>query len=167
MPWWGHNRELDPEDGRPYVDVLGRSAGLERPRLEAEDYVALASGLMDVEASQLASRRRDSSTGRLRRIVASCGVERRGKRAAILATVLNKHPVVVSRWVREGSRLREEENESSTVLEELDKALSVTALERLRANRRSTRNRTLKPQKNRSEGQSCLGSFPSHRYWNR
>ncbi len=56
--------------------------------------------------------------------------------------MLCKHPVVVSRWVSEGNRLREEDQEFSAALEALDKALSVKALARLRTHRRSTRNRT-------------------------
>ena len=129
LPWWGRDRELDLEDGRPYVDVLGRSTGLERPRLEAEEFVALAIGLLGVEVSQLSSRRQDSSTGKLRRMITSCGLERWGQRATMLAKVLNKHPVVVSRWVSEGSRLREADQGFSSAVEALDKALSAKALE--------------------------------------
>ena len=153
LPWWGHDRELDLEEGRPYVDVLGRSTGLERPCLEAEDFVALACGLMDVEVSQLASKRQDTSTGRHRRIVASCGIERWGQRTGKLARVLNKHPVVVSRWVREGSRLREEDQEFSAELEALDKALSEKSLELLRTKWRPTRNQTEKCEKKRTGSQ--------------
>ncbi len=67
LPWWGNDRELEPEEGRPYIDVLGRSTGLERPHLEAADFVVLASGLLKAEVSQLARKRQDSPTGRLRR----------------------------------------------------------------------------------------------------
>jgi len=145
LPWWGHDRKLDPEEGRPYVDVLGRSTGLERPRLQAEDFLALATGLLEVEVSRLASRRQDSPTARLRRMIASCGIERWGQRAGKLASVLSKHPVVVSRWVSEGNRLREEDQEFSVALEALDKALSVQVLARLRTHPRSTSDRAEPP----------------------
>ena len=145
LPWWGHDRKLDLGEGRPWVDELGRSTGLERPHLEAGNFVTLASGLLGVEVSQLGSKRQDSSTGRLRRIVASCGIERWGQRAGSLARVLRKHSVVVSRWVSEGRRLREKDQEFSAALEALDKALSEKVIERLRTNPRSTRNRTEGP----------------------
>jgi hypothetical protein len=147
LPWWGQDWELDLEENRPYVDALGRSTGLERPHLEAEEFIVLAGGLLDIEVSRLASKRQDSSTGRLRRMIALCGIERWGQRAGKLASVLSKHPVVVSRWVSEGNRLREEDQEFSAALEALDKALSVQALERPRKDSKSTRNRTEKPGK--------------------
>jgi len=62
-----------------------------------------------------------------------------------LARVLSKHPVVVSRWVSEGNRLREEDQEFSAALEALDKALSVQVLARLREHPRPTGNRAEKP----------------------
>ena len=40
----------------------------------------------------------------LRRLIASCGVERWDQRAGHLADILKKHPVVVSRWVSEAGR---------------------------------------------------------------
>jgi len=86
-----------------------------------------------------------SSTDGLRRIVASCGIERWGQRAGSLAWVLRKHSVVVSRWVSEGRRLREKDQEFSAALEALDKALSEKVIERLRTNPRPTRNRTEGP----------------------
>ena len=153
LPWWGHDRELDLEEDRPYVDVLGRSTGLERPHLEGAEFVALASDLLNIEVGRLASKRQDSSTGRLRRMVASCGIERWGQRAGKLAGVLSKHPVVVSRWVSEGNRLREEDQEFSAALEALDRALSVKAIARLRTHRRSTRNRSVNPRMKRAGDQ--------------
>ena len=95
---------------------------------------------------------------------ASCGIERWGQRAGNLARVLRKHPVVVSRWVSEGNRLRVKDQEFSAALEALDKALSLRALELLRANRRPTRNRTVNPRIQRAGDQESLESFPWHRY---
>ena len=128
LPWWGRDRELDLEDGRAYIDVLGRSTGLERPRLEPSQFVEMASQLLDVELSQLVSKRQDSETARLRRLIASCGIERWGQRAGKLAEVLNKHSVVVSRWVSEGRKIRDAEREYSDAFEALDKALSEMAI---------------------------------------
>ncbi len=132
LPWWTRDRELDLVEGRPYVDVLGRSTGLERPDLEPEEFVGMASEVLNVEVSRLASKRQDSTTARLRRMVASCGIERWGQRAGALARVLRKHTVVVSRWVSEGRMLREDDKDFETAIDMLDKALSERAIERLR-----------------------------------
>ncbi len=75
----------------------------------------------------------------------SCGIERWGQRAGKLARVMCKPPVVVSRWVSEGRRLREEDQEFSAALEALDKALSDKAIERRHIDRRFTRNQAKKP----------------------
>jgi len=54
---------------------------------------------LEVNPRDLASRRQDSTTGRVRRLVAACGIERWNQRAVDIAKVMRKHPVVVSRWV--------------------------------------------------------------------
>lgn len=102
LPWWTCDRELDLGEGRPYVDVLGRSTGPERPHLEPGDFENMASELLNVGVDQLASKRQDRATARLRRMAASCGIERWGQRAGKLAEVLCKHTVVVSRWGQRG-----------------------------------------------------------------
>jgi hypothetical protein len=85
-----------------------------------------------VELEDVASRRQDSATGRLRRLIASCGVERWDQRAGHLAAVLRKHPAVVSRWVSEAGKTRIEDVDFAADLETLDQALSTKAIERLK-----------------------------------
>jgi putative transposase len=132
LPWWTFDRDLKLEDGRAHVDILGRSTGLERPRLDADEFVTMAGDVLGVDVDQLASSRQDTATAKLRRIVASCGIERWGQRAGEMAKVLRKHPVVVSRWVSEGRQMRDEDGKFSAALEKLDSALSETAMDRLR-----------------------------------
>ena len=131
LPWWKRDRQLDVDPERPFVDVLGRSTGLERQSLRAEQYVTLACESLGVELEDVASRRQDSATGRLRRLIATCGVERWDQRAGHLAAVLKKHPVVVSRWVSEAGKIRIEDDDFAADLETLDQALSTKAIERL------------------------------------
>lgn len=138
LPRWTRDRELGLEEGRPYVDVLGRSTGLEKPHLQPGDFVKMASELLNVRVDQLASKRQDSATARLRRMVASCGIERWGQRAGKLAEVLNKHTVVIGRWVSEGRQLREEDREFSVAFEALDKAFSEKTIEQLGRSGRTT-----------------------------
>ena len=113
------------------MDVLGRSTGLERQSLQAEQFLTLACEGLGVDPNDVASRRQDSATGRLRRLIASCGVERWDQRAGHLAAVLKKHPVVVSRWVHEAGKFRLEDDDFAAELNALDQALSTMAIERL------------------------------------
>ncbi len=136
--------------------VYNRSARGEGALDDLEEAIGFVEQFREVkecEVSRLASKRQDSSTGRLRRMVASCGIERWGQRAGRLARVLCKHPVVVSRWVSEGNRLREDDQEFSAELEALDRALSVKALARPRTHRRSTTNRSVNPRIQRAGDQ--------------
>jgi len=127
----GHDRVLEREPGRAYVDELGRSTGLERPRLEAREFVTLACKALGTDVERLVSRRRDSDTARLRMLVATVGIECWGQRAGVLGTVLQKHPDGVSRWVNRSARLRGEDVAFARALADLDERLSRMALERL------------------------------------
>jgi len=126
LPWWHRsNRDLEPTDSE-YVDVLGRSTGLERPNLEAEDFVRHVCSLMEVDVDRLAGRGRDSSTAASRRLLATLGIERWGQRAKELARVLNKHPDVVSEWASKGGSRRQTDPGFNEEVEELDRRLSGT-----------------------------------------
>jgi len=124
LPWWHRSdRALEPADVE-YVDVLGRSTGLERPKLEAEDFVRKVCLLMEKDVDRLAGRVRDSSTAASRKMLATLGIERWGQRAKDLARVLNKHPDVVSGWASSGGSLRQVNSEFREEVEILDKRLS-------------------------------------------
>jgi hypothetical protein len=97
------------------------------------------------ESGDAASRRQDSETGRLRRLIASCGIERWDQRAAELAAVLRKHPVVVSRWVGEASRIRSENHAFADEFDDLDRAMAKKAIERLADFRWTRRRRFIEP----------------------
>ena len=131
LPWWKRDRQLEVDPDLPYVDVLGRSTGLERKSLRADQFIALACECLGVDPADVASRRQDSATARLRRLIASCGVERWDQRAGHLAALLKKHSVVVSRWVNEAGKIRSDDEEFAADLDSLDRALSTKAIERL------------------------------------
>lgn len=111
-----------------FVDELGRSTGLERPTLEADEYLAAACAILGVEIERLASRRRDSETAAVRQMVAAVGIERWGQRAGRIATMLEKHPVAVSRWVAEAARARQFDPGIEEKMTRLDEELSTWAL---------------------------------------
>jgi REP element-mobilizing transposase RayT len=131
LPWWVRERDLEPQKGRAFVDELGRSTGLERLLLDAKAFIELASDVLNVRVDRLASKRQDRTTARQRRLIASCGVERWEQRSGQLARELQKHSVVVSRWVAEARELRKHDEGFSAELESLDKELSKRAVQQL------------------------------------
>jgi REP element-mobilizing transposase RayT len=135
-PWWLRDRDLELRRGRAFVDELGRSTGLERPPLDTKAFIELASDVLSVGVDRLASKRQDGTTARYRRLIASCGVERWEQRSGGLAKELQKHPVVVSRWVAEARGLRTHDEEFSAELESLDKKLSKRAVQLLASGER-------------------------------
>jgi len=110
------------------VDELGRSTGFERPALNAVRYLEEACAILEVEPERLASSRRDRETAALRKLVAAVGIERWGKRAGKLATLLDKHTVAVSRWVADAARGRHTDPEYAQKLLWLDEELSKRTL---------------------------------------
>ena len=111
-----------------YVDELRRSTGLERPALDADQYLNAACAILGVAIERLASHRRDSETAAMRQLVAAVGIERWGQRAGRIATLLEKHPVAVSRWVAEAARARQFDPGIEKKMTRLDEELSTWAL---------------------------------------
>ena len=68
LPWWleRDDREIQPVDRGPYVDVQGRSTGLERPALNAAAYLEAVLDELGVELEEIAGRGRKSETVGLR-----------------------------------------------------------------------------------------------------
>lgn len=121
------DRDLEAPVG-VFVDELGRSTGLERPTLDADQFVNAACSILDVEVERLASHRRDSETAAIRQLVAAVGIERWGQWAGRIAAVLEKHPVAVSRWVAEVARERQADPLIEEKMTRLDEELSRWAL---------------------------------------
>jgi REP element-mobilizing transposase RayT len=144
LPWWVRDRDLELKKGRTVVDELGRSTGLERPLVGAKVFIELASDLLSVGVDRLAGRRQDRTTARLRRLIASCGVERWEQRSGELAKEFQKHSVVVSRWVGEARELRKHDEKFAAELESLDKKLSKKAVQLLASGARIEKGTRLK-----------------------
>lgn len=120
MPWWKPERELRPATGRAYVDVLGRSTGLERSVFEAGKFVELACDGLGISIETIACARQDLKTTEFRQVIATLGIERWGQRAGKLGAVLGKHPDVVSRWARNGADKRSSDPEFAETIDQLD-----------------------------------------------
>lgn len=127
-PWhpfdFPNDKPLEVDADSEYVDVLGRSTGLERPALAAAQFIKLVCEIADFDPDQLASRVRDRQTAAKRRMVVTLGVERWEQKGAALAEVLNKNPDVVSWWVGEGIRRRLKDSDFAAEIDRLDAQLS-------------------------------------------
>jgi hypothetical protein len=80
--------------------------------------------LAEIDLEKLASRARDQDTAGNRTLAVTLGVERWRQKGAALARVLNKNPDVVSWWVGEGTRRRQEDEKFAARLDMLDSGLS-------------------------------------------
>jgi hypothetical protein len=124
LPWWTRDRDLEPEEERPFVDLLGRSSGLQRARLDGVSFLTLACRALGVDASVLGSSRKDRATTSLRELVAAVGIERWSQRAGELGRVLGKHPDAVSRWARMAALRRAEDPALAAQHDALDRSLA-------------------------------------------
>ena len=122
------DRELEQKSGQEYVDILGRSTGLERPTMPTERFVEEMCRLLEVEPARLASRARDRSTAEMRRMVTTLGVERWGQNGRDIAAFLGKNPDVVSYWVGQGVRRRLEDPNFARRLDAVDRELAELAV---------------------------------------
>ena len=115
---------LETDANAIHVDLLGRSTDLERPTLEADEFVRRLCELAGFDFEVLASKSRDRDTAGKRRIIATLGVERWRQKGTDLAAVLKKNQDVVSWWVGEGVRRRLEDETFAAEIDRLDKELS-------------------------------------------
>jgi hypothetical protein len=96
------DRDLAPDDFAPYIDELGRSTGLERPDVSAEEFVKECVRALNADLDEIVgpSRRRDTAYNR--RLIVTLGRERWGQQTKDLAYVINRSPDRVSHIVGEG-----------------------------------------------------------------
>ena len=119
-PWWKPERELKPATGRAYVDAFGRSTGVERGILEGGEFIKRACEALGVSTDALMGPHKDRKTMRLRRLVATVGIERWKQQAGTIGGILGKHPDVVSRWARSGAERRASDAEFAKEIDAID-----------------------------------------------
>lgn len=131
LPWWRPGRPRKEENEAPEIDrtvatidALGRSTGLERPRVEAAELVERVAARLGLEVGDLAGRRRAPELVEGRELAAALGVERYGVRVKDLATVLDKSAEAVSRMASRGAAKRQGEEEFRRRYEDLDRYLA-------------------------------------------
>jgi REP element-mobilizing transposase RayT len=118
--WLRRDRDLAPDDSGPYIDVLGRSTGPERPEVSAGEFVNACAAILDVGVEELASRSRRRPVAGDRRLIVTLGRERWGQSTKELASVLKKSADTVSYLTREGITLRLEDQAFARRYEGLD-----------------------------------------------
>jgi REP element-mobilizing transposase RayT len=108
LPWWKHEPDSQIEMPVPpsWVDERGVSSGLERPPIDAAEYLRTACKVIGVEPGDLASKRRGETLTDARMLVACVGIERWRQSPKQLAALLGRHADVVTRWARLGAELR-------------------------------------------------------------
>jgi REP element-mobilizing transposase RayT len=122
LPWWGGTPEDEAGQGSP--DPLGRSAGLERGQLSAEEFVQRVVPLVGMTAEELGSRERGSARVEARELIGGLAVERWAVQVKALAEALGKSRDGVSLWVRRAAKRRREDGEFAAKLDELDRRLA-------------------------------------------
>lgn len=126
LAWWvtDDDREIQPADSGPYVDVLGRSTGIDRPVLEPADYLSKAAKLLGVEPDDLADKGRQPEIVTQRELIAVLGVERYGVSVKALADLLGRRRVTVSTWVSRGAAKRSSSDSFREKVDELDRRIA-------------------------------------------
>jgi hypothetical protein len=127
LPWWRLGRPRVEEDDPPapdpdvaFIDELGRSTGLERPRMSAAEFVVRGAELLSVRPIALATRGRAPGLVRARKLLATLGVERYGLRVKDIAAEFDKSSEAASRMVSRGIEKRLGDEKFHEELETLD-----------------------------------------------
>jgi REP element-mobilizing transposase RayT len=126
LPWWKREPDRPLEDVAPavWIDERGVSSGRLRRRMSAEDFLAAACRLLDLDVAVLTSKGYARKDPRDRVLVTAVGVERWYQSARGLGKALGRRADVVSRWVRRGAKRRQEESDFREAYDELDRRLS-------------------------------------------
>ena len=126
LPWWGHevDRPVEPVAPSAWVDELGRSTGLERPRMDAVGFLSRSCQFLGATAATIAGPGKGREVSRQRYLIAALGIERWGMTAKSLAGVVGRLPEAVSRWASRGAELRQESKDFREAYERLDQHLA-------------------------------------------
>lgn len=133
LPWWRFGRPPEEDDDdklilteTPYVDELGRSTAVERPRLNARDFVERAFEALRVDFAEAVGRTKNREVVRAREIIMTLGVERYGLRVKDLASHLGVRYDTASLWGRRGAKRRVEDSQFLARIDEIDSILAST-----------------------------------------
>ena len=134
LPWWKLGRPKaeeeetpDPDSRVAFIDELGRSTGLERPRMDTVRIIKEGAAFLGVQVADLAGRGRASDVVRAREMLATLAVERYRIRVMDVASEFNKSAEAASRMVCRGTGKRLKNTEFREEFEALDRYLARAA----------------------------------------
>jgi putative transposase len=117
LPWWrfgrakkeGSDDDLKMDPSTPFVDELGRTTALERPRLNPEEFTERVSSVLEIPLDEVSGRTKRRDVVRAREILMTIGVELYGLRVKDLAAELGVKYDTASLWGRRGAKRRMED----------------------------------------------------------
>lgn len=126
LPWLRPQRDrpLEPPPPAAWIDERGLSTGRDRPRVTAAEFLEHCAELLDISVGQLAVRRQDRETSRLRYLVAGLGIERWRHGPAALA-----RSEAVGRWAQRAGELRLRDEAFRAAYESLDARFATVLVE--------------------------------------
>jgi len=131
LPWWKGARDVDEivEPGRhPQAMTFdGRSLEDDRSTLDLQDFVRLFELFSGHTIDDLASPLRSPGLIRGRIALTVLGVGRYGLRSVEIASLLNKHPSSLTRWLNLGLIQEREDPRFCACLDTLDQQISTAA----------------------------------------
>jgi len=131
LPWWRFGRPREEEQDEelrmsatPFIDELGRSTAIERPRLNEKDFIDRVLVALNIDITEAMGRTKRREVVRAREILLVLGVERYGLRVKEIASVLGVRYDTASLWGRRGAKRRIEDDRFSFQLDEVDAILA-------------------------------------------
>jgi hypothetical protein len=115
---------VEPEVAAAWVDELGRSTGLERPRMDPAEFLSRSCERLGTRAAAIAAPGKGREISRERYLIAALGIERWGMTAKPLAGLVGRLPEAVSRRGSRGAEMRQESEDFREAYEKLDRDLA-------------------------------------------
>jgi hypothetical protein len=113
-----------------WVDELGRSTVLERPRMDPAEFLSRSCELLGTTTPAIAAPGKGREISRERYLIAALGIERWGMTAKPLAGLVGRLPEAVSRWGSRGEEMRQESEVFREAYEKLDRDLATRSKRR-------------------------------------
>jgi len=130
LPWWQRsgtgeyeNDEVSSRADLPFIDELGRSTGIERPRIDVATLVDLACVLTRIDREVLKGPSRERQVVRGREVIALVGFELYSIRLKEIAAELGKSQDTASRWVSRAAKRRGEDQGFAELVDRLDRCV--------------------------------------------
>ncbi len=133
LPWWKEARdasEIVEQETHPEAKTFdGQSIENDRPSVALADFVELFEQLSEYSIADLSSSLRTSELTRGRIELTALAVGRFGLRSSEIATLINKHPSSLTRWLNAGILLDRHDRAFRNRIDRIDNQISAAALD--------------------------------------